>query len=94
MNACRWKWVPGSLLAIAVMTATAVRADTFGPVHYDPKRDQIIVTMIYDGTNPNAMYFPFGITFTLPAGQSGQIQLSGGENGLGCGAIQYAVYQL
>ena len=44
--------------------------------------------------NPNAMYFPFGLTFTLPAGQSGQIQLSGGENGLGCGAIQYAVYQL
>ena len=44
--------------------------------------------------NPNAMYFPFGLTFTLPAGQSGQIQLTGGENGLGCGSIQYAVYQL
>ena len=44
--------------------------------------------------NPNAMYFPFSLTFTLPAGQSGQIQLTGGENGLGCGAIQYAVYQL
>ena len=44
--------------------------------------------------NPNAMYFPFSLTFTLPAGQSGQIQLSGGENGLGCGSIQYAVYQL
>ena len=44
--------------------------------------------------NPNAMYFPFSLTFTLPAGQSGQIQLTGGENGLGCGSIQYAVYQL
>ena len=44
--------------------------------------------------NPNAMYFPFSLMFTLPAGQSGQIQLSGGENGLGCGSIQYAVYQL
>ena len=44
--------------------------------------------------NPYAMYFPFGLTFTLPAGQSGQIQLTGGENGLGCGSIQYAVYQL
>ena len=43
--------------------------------------------------NPNAMYFPFSLTFTLPAGQSGQIQLTGGENGLGCGSIQYAVYQ-
>ena len=53
MCACRWKWVPGSLLAITVMTVTAVRADTFGPVHYDPKKNQIIVTMIYDGTTPN-----------------------------------------
>ena len=44
--------------------------------------------------NPNNMYFPFSLTFTLPAGQSGQIQLTGGENGLGCGSIQYAVYQL
>ena len=44
--------------------------------------------------NPYAMYFPFSLTFTLPAGQSGQIQLTGGENGLGCGSIQYAVYQL
>ena len=44
--------------------------------------------------NPNAMYFPFSLTFTLPAGQSGQITLTGGENGLGCGSIQYAVYQL
>ena len=44
--------------------------------------------------NPIDMYFPFSLTFTLPAGQSGQIQLTGGENGLGCGSIQYAVYQL
>ncbi len=44
--------------------------------------------------NPNNMYFPFSLTFTLPAGQSGQITLTGGENGLGCGSIQYAVYQL
>ena len=44
--------------------------------------------------NPYAMYFPFSLTFTLPAGQNGQIQLTGGENGLGCGSIQYAVYQL
>ena len=44
--------------------------------------------------NPNNMYFPFSLTFVLPAGQSGQIQLTGGTNGLGCGQIQYAVYQL
>ena len=44
--------------------------------------------------NPYAMYFPFSLTFMLPAGQSGQITLTGGENGLGCGSIQYAVYKL
>ena len=36
-----------------VTATTAVMADAFGPVLYDPKRDQIIVTMIYDGTNAN-----------------------------------------
>ena len=53
MRARRWKWVPRSLLAITVMMVTAVQADTFGPVRYDAKKNQIIVTMIYDGTNPN-----------------------------------------
>ncbi|MGA7541266.1 MAG: hypothetical protein WBW93_21095 [Steroidobacteraceae bacterium] len=28
-------------------------ADAFGPVHYDPNSDQLIVTVLYDGTNPN-----------------------------------------
>ena len=53
---CRRKWMSRSLLIFAVlmMTATtAAMADAFGSVHYDPKRDQIVVTMIYDGTNPN-----------------------------------------
>lgn len=36
-----------------VVTPTTVMADAFGPVHYDPKRDQIIVAMIYDGTDPH-----------------------------------------
>ena len=41
--------------------------------------------------NPTDMYFPFSITFVLPAGQSGQIQLSGGDNGLGCGEFEYSL---
>ena len=44
------------LIAFAVAMATdtdAVMADRFGPVRYDPKNDELIVTMIYDGTNPN-----------------------------------------
>jgi hypothetical protein len=41
-------------LAIAMVTDTAVvMAASFGPVRYDPNSDQLIVTMIYDGTNPN-----------------------------------------
>ncbi len=44
--------------------------------------------------NPTDMYFPFSITFVLPAGQSGQIQLSGGRNGLGCGEFAYQLYRL
>ena len=41
--------------------------------------------------NPTDMYFPFSITFVLPAGQGGQIQLSGGNNGLGCGEFEYSL---
>jgi hypothetical protein len=41
-------------VAVAMATTTAaVMADTFGPVRYDPKSDQLLVTMIYDGTNPD-----------------------------------------
>ena len=44
------------LIAVTVAMATetaAVMADSFGPVRYDPKSDQLIVAMIYDGTNPD-----------------------------------------
>lgn len=44
------------LIAVAVAMATAnaaVMAATFGAVRYDPNGDQLIVTMIYDGTKPN-----------------------------------------
>ena len=44
------------LITVAVAMATAnaaVMAATFGSVHYDPNGDQLIVTMIYDGSKPN-----------------------------------------
>ena len=44
--------------------------------------------------DPITMFFPFSITFVLPAGQGGQIQLSGGRNGLGCGSFSYSLYRL
>ena len=33
--------------------AAAVVAASFGPVRYDAHSDELIVTMIYDGTNPD-----------------------------------------
>ena len=33
--------------------SAAVMADSIGSVRYDPKGDQLIVTMIYEGTNPD-----------------------------------------
>jgi hypothetical protein len=41
------------VVAVAMAAATVAMADYFGPVRYDPNSDQLIVTMIYDGTNPN-----------------------------------------
>jgi hypothetical protein len=44
------------LIAVAVAMATAsaaATAATFGPVRYDPNGDQLVVSMIYDGTKPN-----------------------------------------
>jgi len=39
-------------LAVAMLT-TAARADNFANVYYDAGKDQIVVTMIYRGTNPD-----------------------------------------
>jgi hypothetical protein len=37
----------------AAFLSLAARADNFGGVRYDRQRDQLVVTMIYRGTNPN-----------------------------------------
>jgi len=42
--------------------ATAVRADNFAGAYYDARRDQIVVTMTYRGSNPDH-------TFSLKWGQ-------------------------
>jgi hypothetical protein len=33
--------------------APAAHADNFGRIYYDKKSDQLVVTMLYRGTNPN-----------------------------------------
>jgi len=46
--------LPAFVLVIAaVMPAQFTWATTFGNVHYDANTDQLVVTMIYRGTNPN-----------------------------------------
>ena len=45
-----------SLITVSVVMASAtstVMADWFGPVRYEPKSDQLIITLMYDGTNPD-----------------------------------------
>ena len=37
----------------AVMPSQIAWATTFGNVYYDPSTNQLVVTMIYRGTNPN-----------------------------------------
>jgi hypothetical protein len=39
--------------AAASMLSQSIRADDFGRVYYDKKNDQLVVTMLYRGTNPN-----------------------------------------
>ena len=56
MSTFRRDWTAGMLItfAVAMLTASAVvMAEDFGAVHYDRKGDQLIVTVMYDGTNPN-----------------------------------------
>jgi len=48
-------------LAVALLT-TAVRADNFAGIYYDARKDQIVVTMAYRGSNPDH-------TFSLKWGQ-------------------------
>jgi hypothetical protein len=42
---------PGA--AAALLLAQAALADNFGSVSYDRRNDQLVVTMLYRGTNPN-----------------------------------------
>jgi hypothetical protein len=44
-------WIlPVTAVAFAPLAA---RADNFGAVRYDKQRDQLLITMLYRGTNPN-----------------------------------------
>jgi hypothetical protein len=42
-----------SLAAAAVLVSIGAHADNFGRVRYDGRADQLVVTMLYRGSNPN-----------------------------------------
>ena len=44
------------ILSFTIATTTVAKADTFGPVRYDPTTNQILVTIHYRGTNPNHQF--------------------------------------
>ena len=41
------------IVALTIASTTVAKADTFGPVRYDPTTNQILVIIQYRGTNPN-----------------------------------------
>jgi len=59
-------------LAIAAMlAASGARAENFGSVYYDAAADQVVVTMLYRGTNPDHDFsLNWGECNTLPDGTS------------------------
>ena len=44
------------IVALTIASTTVAKADTFGPVRYDPTTNQILVTIHYRGTNPNHQF--------------------------------------
>jgi hypothetical protein len=46
----------GIVASLSVLAATALYAAAFSSVAYDPKTDELVVTMSYQGTNPDHQF--------------------------------------
>jgi hypothetical protein len=46
----------GRVVALSLLTASAAQAASFSSVDFDPGRNELIVTMTYDGTNPDHQF--------------------------------------
>jgi hypothetical protein len=42
--------------ALYLLALSAAQAATFSSVQYDPNTNELVVTMVYDGTNPNHQF--------------------------------------
>jgi hypothetical protein len=62
MSLSPYAWPTMLFLLAAGMLADAARADNFANVYYDARKDQVVVTLYYRGTNPDH-------TFTLKWGR-------------------------
>ena len=62
MSLSPYAWPTMLFLLAAGMLADAARADNFANVYYDARKDQVVVTLYFRGTNPDH-------TFTLKWGR-------------------------
>ena len=46
----------GSLALACVLGSVPVWSDTFSAAHYDPKTDELVVTIVYGGSNPDHQF--------------------------------------
>lgn len=46
-------WALLLLIVVFVVPERAAWADNFGAVRYDARKDELVITMLYRGTNPN-----------------------------------------
>jgi hypothetical protein len=53
LNRRVWQAGAAAMAAAAVLAAGTAWAENFGRVYYDAAADQLVVTMLYRGTNPN-----------------------------------------
>lgn len=59
------------LFVVAAFACGSVSAENFGRVGYDPAADQLVVTMLYRGTNPDHDFsLKWGVCKTLPDGSN------------------------
>jgi hypothetical protein len=56
-------------VAASIFAAGPASAEAFGRVSYDPKTDELVVTMLYSGTNPDHDFsLQWGVCRTHPDG--------------------------
>jgi hypothetical protein len=49
-------WVLCSAAVLSAFVAPAPHADTFSSVFYDPNKNELVVTIVYGGTNPDHQF--------------------------------------